>query len=99
MVFTRRGLLRLLSLALVVAAPVAVLVLYTLASLLGGAVLPSGALWAVAVAAGRAALHPRCQASRDGRVPGARVPDATTETSFPNHHKPDLLGVASGNRH
>src|SRR6266508_667827 len=52
---SRRGLLRLLALALVVAAPVAVLVLYVLAHL-AWLVLLSLALWAVAVGTGRAAL-------------------------------------------
>ena len=52
---SRRGVLRLLALALVVAAPVAVLVLYVLAHL-AWLVLLSLALWAVAVGTGRAAL-------------------------------------------
>jgi len=52
---SRRGVLRLLAVALVVAAPVAVLVLYVLAHL-AWLVLLSLALWAVAVGTGRAAL-------------------------------------------
>jgi diacylglycerol kinase family enzyme len=52
---SRRGVLRLLALALVVGAPVAVLVLYVLAHL-AWLVLLSLALWTVAVGAGRAAL-------------------------------------------
>src|SRR6266508_2266977 len=62
---SRRGLLRLLALALVVAAPVAVLVLYVLAHL-AWLVLLSLALWAVAVGTGRAALS-RDAGARSGR--------------------------------
>jgi diacylglycerol kinase family enzyme len=54
-VLTRRGVLRLLAIGLAVAAPLAVLVLYVLANL-ALVVLGSLALWAGAVAAGRAAL-------------------------------------------
>src|SRR5512142_3378757 len=53
---THRGLLRLLAGAVVVGAPIAVLVLYTLAHLTW-VVLLSGGIWALAVAAGRAALR------------------------------------------
>jgi diacylglycerol kinase family enzyme len=52
---TRRGVLRLLAVALVIAAPVALLVLYILANLTWLVVLSLG-LWAVAVGSGRAAL-------------------------------------------
>jgi diacylglycerol kinase family enzyme len=67
---TRRGVLRLLAVGLAVAAPLAVLVLYILAHLTL-VVLGSLALWAGAVAAGRAAL------SKDpgpGRMPEYEVP-------------------------
>jgi diacylglycerol kinase family enzyme len=67
---TRRGVLRLLAIGLAVAAPLAVLVLYILANL-ALVVLGSLALWAGAVAAGRAAL------SKDpglGRMPEYEVP-------------------------
>jgi len=66
---TRRGVLRLLAVGLAVAAPLAVLVLYILAHLTW-VVLGSLALWAGAVAVGRAAL------SRDhgsGRMPEYEV--------------------------
>jgi diacylglycerol kinase family enzyme len=52
---THRGVLRLLAVALVVAAPIALLVLYTLANLTWVVLLSLG-LWVVAVGTGRAAL-------------------------------------------
>lgn len=74
----RRGVLRLLAVVLVIAAPVALLVLYILAHLTWLVVLSLG-LWAVAVGSGRAALR---------RDPG---PEPTPEYEAPPPKRPFLI--------
>ncbi|MGY0022165.1 diacylglycerol/lipid kinase family protein [Streptomyces sp. cg35] len=70
-VLSRRGVLRFLALVLAVAAPVWVLVAYARRDLLW-VVLVSGALWLVAVGAGRAALAPGAAAGPMPEQPAPR---------------------------